>query len=95
MPPLTDMKLSRADRGTEGSPVAAPELEEEQYSYGLCIRLEKPELKKLGIDDPMKMAGKDVNIAAVGKVTNVHISMSEGNRGDSAISIQITKLLVE
>ena len=90
-----DLKLSKADRGGDAAvpSVSGPD-EEQEYSYGCTIRLEKPELEKLGILS-MPDVGTEYEICGSGKVTNVYESHSEGNKEDKAISIQITHLMVK
>lgn len=83
------MRLSEADRETVGTPSEKPP----PYSYGLTLRLEKPELKKLGMKE-LPEVGQEYEIIARGRVSNVYESQSEGNRGDRAVSIQVTHLIV-
>ena len=87
---LVDMHLSGADRGTVG----VPSIEQPAYSYGLVLRLENPELKKLQIKR-LPQVGDEYEITAVGKITNVYESQSEGNREDKAVQIQITHLKIK
>jgi hypothetical protein len=87
---LVDMRLTGADRNTVGS----PSIERQEYSYGLVLRLEKPELKKLEMNR-LPQVGDEYQIIAKGKVSNVYESQSEGNREDRAVQIQITHLAVK
>lgn len=84
---LVDMKLSSEDRHVAGSPTTSMP----PYSYGLTLRLEKPELNKLAMKR-LPNVGDEFEIVAVGKVSNVYESQSEGNREDRAVQIQITHL---
>lgn len=83
---LTDMQQSGGSKRYDVSSAS-----ENPYPYGLCLRLENDQLDKLGID-PLPHAGKEYQITAVGKVTNVYESQSEGNKGDRGLQIQITHL---
>lgn len=87
---LVSMKLTEADRGTVGR----PSIEQPDYPYGLSLRFEKPELKKLGIKQ-LPQVGDEFEIIARGRVSQVYESQSEGNREDRSIQIQITDLAVK
>lgn len=65
----------------------------EEYGYGLCLRLENPELDALKL--AMPQPGKEFKITAVGKVVSVNESKMEGNeKGDRSVMIQITAMAV-
>lgn len=64
--------------------------DDENYGYGLCLRLENHELDALKL--AMPQPGKEFTIRATGKVTSVCESASEGNKGDRTVTIQITAL---
>jgi len=85
---LIDMRLTGADRQLDA---AMPTGGTKDYSYGLTLRLEKPELTKLDIKR-LPQVGDEYEVIAYGKVSNVYESQSEGNREDRAVQIQITHL---
>lgn len=87
---LVDMRLTSAERN-RGMPGT---MKADEYSYGLSIRLEDPELTKLDIKR-LPQPGDEYEIIAKGKVSNVYESQSEGNKGERAISIQITHLALK
>lgn len=87
---LVDLKLSKTERKAEAMTPAA---DMPAYSYGLVIRLEKAELEKLGINKLPQVEQK-YTIEAVAIVQNVYESQSVGNRGDRAVSLQITKMKI-
>lgn len=59
------------------------------YPWGLNIRLEDRELGKLGMKD-MPMVGAEIHFMAVGKVTSVSQSASEGRDEQRCVAMQIT-----
>ena len=85
---MTSMKRPASLRQS----VAIPSGDSEQYSYGLCLRLENFELDALKLALPQP--GKMFKIEAVGKVTTVYESRLEGDKSDRSVSIQITELKV-
>jgi hypothetical protein len=64
------------------------------YGYGLCLRLERWELEKLGIKR-LPEVGAVFEIEAKGVVESVHESKSMGNEGDRCLTLQITDLMIE
>lgn len=89
-PKLIDMKLSASARRAYIEPAVSSE-NAPQYPYGLCLRLEKDQLDKLGIKK-LPAPGEEFHIRAVGKVDNVYMSQSSANRDDRSMSIQIVYL---
>lgn len=83
---MVDMKRPRGQH----EPMAHAPTESDSYGYGLCLRLENHELDALKL--AMPQPGKEFKIMAMGKVTSVHESQSEGNKGDRAVNIQITAM---
>lgn len=83
------MKMSKAEAKAEVS--AAPERPE--YPYGLCLRLGKEELAKLGIKG-MPAIGDSFMIDAKAVVKTVSASAGEG--GDYAsVELQITDMEID
>lgn len=89
---LVDMKMSQADMKADAVP--SP-VDRDPYPYGLCLNLDTDELDKLGIKD-LPEVGDEYHIMAVGKVTRVSSSASEGQDSESrGISVQITMLCMD
>lgn len=87
--PMVDMKRPKRKMGTE---MAMPMMDS-PYPYGLQIRLENDELDKLKFKLPR--VGEEFCLEAMVRVTNVSESQSAGNKGDRAVSLQITKMVLE
>ena len=81
---LTPMKRPR------GSNRPMEQKDEDDYGYGLCLRLENYELDALKLALPQP--GKEFKIEAIGKVTCVHESKVEDGKSDRSVMIQITAL---
>ena len=69
------------------------------YPWGLCIRLEKDSLEKLGLDGEMPSVGDMIHLCAMAKVTSVSENeMEDGNGGKTpnrCVELQITHLATE
>lgn len=63
------------------------------YSWGLKLRLEQAELKKLGITD-LPAVGAEVNLDIIAKVTRVSQDAQAKNT-TSVVELQITKMGLE
>lgn len=88
-PKLVDMKLSQSARRAMVEPMETDK--GPQYPWGLVLRLETDQLKKLGIKK-LPSPGTEFHIRAVGKVDSIHESQAMGNRGDRSMSLQIVYL---
>lgn len=86
--PMVDMKRPKSKAMT-----TAPEVPSNAYPWGLQIRLENDELDKLKMKLPR--VGEEFCLEAMVRVTNVSESQSAGNKGDRAVSLQITKMVLE
>lgn len=92
--PLIDMKIpkkSKAELKKMNEPMGYRE--DEKYPYGLQLRFEKDQVKKLGLKDCK--VGDMVNIAALGKVTSVRMSEHTHRDDSHDVEIQIQKIGVE
>ena len=89
-PKLTSMKRTPEDMDDvgENAPIEAMAPD---YPYGLCIHLDRDELKKLGMKDLPKV-GTEMPITAIAKVTRVSQSAVEGADEEASIDLQITDL---
>lgn len=69
------------------------------YPWGLCLRIEKDSLEKLGLDGEMPSVGEMIHLCAMAKVTAVSENeMEDGNGGKTTnrcIELQITHLATE
>lgn len=83
------MKMSKAEAKAEASPV----MERPDYPYGLCLRLGKEELAKLGLT---KFPGIGESFEIEAKAVVKSLSASAGEGGDYAsVELQITDLALE
>lgn len=90
---LISLKLSKSDR-EKNSRTVEPGNKAPEYNYGLTIRLENNELQRLGIKT-LPTVGKKIMIEAKAEVVTVSESSSVHNRGDRAVTLQITDMLIE
>lgn len=86
--PLTSMKRSKSEQ--EGNTILEAGVDDStnDYSYGLRIRLEEPELKRIGLDEPK--VGAELKLQAIGKI----VAYSDDEFGRS-VSILLTSLGTE
>ncbi len=83
------MKMSKAEAKAEAMPAMA---ERPEYPYGLCIRLGKEEIAKLGLKAPTIGDAFDIDAKCVVK----SMSASAGEGGDyMSIELQITDMELE
>lgn len=86
---LKNMKMSKAEAKAE----VMPAMDAPEYPYGLCLRLDKEQLVKLGIKS-FPGIGESVEIEAKATVKGVNISSGQG--GDYAsVELQITDLALD
>ena len=85
-----DLVSMKRPRGSMHPSAMTMPSDDENYGYGLALRLENHELDALKL--AMPQPGKEFKIMACGKVTGVCESASEGNKGDRTVTIQITAL---
>ena len=70
--------------------------EPEAFPWGLCIRLEKPELEKLGMGTKvLPGVGDEFHIMVVAKVTSVNQQLRENDDDSTSIALQITQMEVQ
>jgi hypothetical protein len=69
------------------------------YPWGLCIRLQTDDLKKLGLGDEMPSVGEMIHLCAMAKVTSVSQNEMEDTTGGKSVNrcveLQITHLATE
>lgn len=85
---LKDMKRSAPD--PESGPEAIPSDNDEQYPWGLNIRLGNEELQKLGIQPKMMVLGAEFHGSLVACVSATNCPPGEPD--DCSMSLQITAL---
>lgn len=61
------------------------------YPWGLCIRLEKEQLDKLGMKQ-LPRVGTELHVMAMAKVTSVEQSAREGDEEHQCVALQITHM---
>ena len=90
MPKLVLMKLSKAEKKTDGGPMSGT-IDSPDFPYGLEIRLNRSQLEKLGFDPEV---GGEVMIHAKGVVTmyREEATRNGGGKPDCDANIQITEL---
>lgn len=87
---LVDLKRTKEDKAEEATEVAAGPSGDD-YPYGTCLNLDTDELDKLGISK-LPEVGDEYHIHAIGKVTRVSSSATEGQDESNGISVQITMM---
>ena len=73
--------------------VIASKAEGPTYPWGACLRFSNEELAKLKLEDAQ--VGDTIHVFALGKVTSVSASASEGGNSHSSIEIQLTDMAAE
>lgn len=89
---LVDMKYTKAEAKAEAAEYSKPQGPE--YPWGLQIRLEDDELKKLGITS-MPAVGEEMSLDVVVRVTSVSESQYADGRADRCLCLQIVQMGVE
>jgi len=84
-------KRSKAESDKMSEPVS---IEEDDYPYGLEIRLEKAELTKLGLDIDDFSIGGAVDITCQAEITQLSESANKNSSHTSA-SFQITAMAIK
>ena len=69
------------------------------YGYGLCLRLEREDLEKLGMDEDLPEVGDTIHIMAMAKVTSVSERENQLPNGekksDCCVELQLTHMGAE
>jgi hypothetical protein len=92
MAELVDMASTPAEIKEEKAEVAsAPDVP--RYPWGLQIRLEKPDLDKLGVDK-LPAVGDEFHIMSVGRVTSVSQEYRDSTDESKCVSIQLVMMRV-
>lgn len=89
---LADMKFTKDELKEEKREhMAGPS---NPYPWGLSIRLESSELKKLGIDK-LPSVNDEWHLIGVAEVTGVNQSARVGQEDETCVALQITMLQVQ
>lgn len=84
--PLVDLAYTSKERKEEAA--EAKSMEPPEYPWGLQIRLENEELKKLGIKD-LPEVGEEYHLEVVAKVTSVSENQYGDGRTERCVCLQI------
>lgn len=88
---LIDMAYTKAEKKEETREIQSG-YKAPPYPWGLCIRLEKSELEKLGITkDKLPAVGSSLTFTATADVTGVNLS-SQMQAEEMCVALQITGL---
>jgi hypothetical protein len=90
---LVDLKYTKAEMKEETAEYAIPSGKPDPYPWGLCLRLEKSELDKLGLT-MLPQVGSEVHFMAVAMVTNVTQSAGMARDEESTVGLQIRMMQV-
>jgi len=89
---LVDMKEPKRKRDKNTTMEAPMDYDREKYPYGLRLRLENEQIKKIkGIKD--FKVGDTVSVIGTGKITTIRISEDQKSN-DHSIEIQLEKIAV-
>lgn len=91
---LTSMKRTKSEKTENQASEVVVDSSEEDYPYGLEIRMEKESLDKLGLDIDNFSINTKVDIVCQAEVTHLSESVSSDNSHSSA-SFQITDMAIE
>lgn len=89
---MVDMASTSAEIKEEKAEVASGS-DIPRYPWGLQIRLEKPDLDKLGMDK-LPSVGDEFHIVAVGRVTSVSQEYRDSTDESKCVSIQLVMMQV-
>jgi hypothetical protein len=90
---LVDMAYTAKERKEEAAEYSGPSSVSE-WPWGLQIRLEDEELKKLGLKELPEVGG-EFHLQVIAKVTSVSQNQMADGKSDRCVCLQITMLGVE
>jgi len=79
----------------EAEPAVSVDYSPPKYPWGLCIRLDETQLKKLDLDLADVGVGDTIHLFALAKVTSLSSSEREDAKPSQSVELQITHLAVE
>lgn len=92
-PKLVDLKYTKAE-AKEANDYSTPKDGGPEYPWGLTIRLEDDELKKLGIED-LPDVGGEFHLQIIAKVQSASMTSMADGKTDRCVNLQITMMGVE
>ncbi len=93
-PKMVDMEFTKKERENYYGGMAAPAEKSDSgphYPWGLQLRLEKPELDKLGMKELPKI-GAEMYVCARVRVTEVASAFRDQGNDSKVVSLQVTHL---
>lgn len=87
---MIDLKLSKSDKKKKYEPKNIGIGDGENYPWGFTLNVEKPQIKKLGLDN--FKGGDMVEINAIAKITLVRTEDTGKSDDYQSMSIQIQKI---
>lgn len=92
---LIDMQYTKAEAKAEAEEYSKPSPDNEpKYPWGLQIRLEDEELKKLGIKE-LPEVGAEFTLTVVAEVQSATESKMASGRTDRCVCLQITAMSID
>lgn len=90
---LTDMKRTKAERKENTSPMKTGE---DDYPYGLSVRLDHHSLKKLGMHEgKLPKVGSKIHLHAHAHVKSTSESSRDGGKPDRHMELELRHMAVE
>jgi len=95
MPQMIDMKLAKEKAKKMETGCDAPSAGKgPRYPYGLELRLEKDQIKKLGISTKGRKVGEKGTIVAEYEISSISERQNQSGEDSQDMSLQITKLKI-
>lgn len=93
---LTDMKRTKADKKAESAKYDGHKLGEDDYPYGLSIRLDHHSLKKLGMDEgQLPKVGSKLKIHAHAHVKSAGENSRDNGHKERHLELELRHMHVE
>lgn len=90
---MTDMKRTKAERKENNSPM---KMGEDDYPYGLSVRLDHHSLKKLGMHEgKLPKVGSKIMLHAHAHVKSTSESSHDGGKPDRHMELELRHMAVE
>ena len=95
LPQMIDMKLAKEKAKKMATAAEMPsESKGPRYPYGLELRLEKDQLKKLGISTKGRKVGEKGTIVAAYEISSISERQNQSGEDSQDMALQITKLKI-
>lgn len=92
---LVDMKVPKLTPAQRKKQQSVGLDSQEEYPWGLRLRLQREQLEALGIDVAKLEVGADVRLQAVCSVVSVSQERSKGQDARQGLDLQVTKLGID